>query len=108
MSDVLNVGAIQTRLRDFARDRDWEKYHTPKNLVMALAAEAGELLDLFQWLTPDESLAVMDDPERADPVQIELADITIYLLRLADVLGLDLARAVDDVVTRNESRFPIP
>lgn len=81
-----DIEDLQTLLREFARVRDWEQFHTPKNLAMALAAEAGELLEPFQWLAPDEAAAVMSGP-RATDIEDEIADVAIYLLRLADVLG---------------------
>ena len=93
-------------LRAFARARDWEQYHTPKNLAMALAGETGELLACFQWLTPGESARIMQDPTTAAAVESELADVLQYLIRLADVLGIDLAEAVRKKVQLNESRFP--
>jgi NTP pyrophosphatase (non-canonical NTP hydrolase) len=93
-------------LRAFAEVRDWEQYHIPKNLAMALAGETGELLACFQWLTPEESARVMQDPQTAAAVESELADVLQYLIRLADVLGIDLAEAVRKKVRVNESRFP--
>ena len=102
MSDLDDLAA---RLRDFAAARDWEQFHTPKNLAMALAGEAGELLEVFQWLTPEQSAAVLDG-ERAGDVADELADVLIYLVRLADVLGVDLVAAAAAKVDRNEQRFP--
>jgi dCTP diphosphatase len=93
-------------LRSFAQARDWEQYHTPKNLAMALAGEAGELVACFQWLTPDESAQVMEDPGTAAAVESELADVLQYLIRLADVLGVDLAEAVRNKARINETRFP--
>ena len=87
------------------RDRDWEQFHTPKNLAMALAGEVGELLDIFQWLTPEEAQAVMDSA-RAGDVRDELADVMIYLVRLADVLGVDLFEASGAKLQRNRDRFP--
>ena len=96
---------LVVRLREFAQARDWEQFHTPKNLAMALAGEAGELLAEFQWLTPDESASVMADPEAAFKVRSELADVFNYLLRLADVLGVDLVQAsqtkLDEVALRH-------
>lgn len=94
------------RLRDFAAARDWQPYHTPKNLVMALSGEVGELTALFQWLTPQEAAAWRDDPELDFNVRDELADVTLYLLRLADILGVDLAEAAHAKIDRNETRFP--
>ena len=93
-------------LRAFAQARDWEQYHTPKNLAMALAGEAGELVACFQWLTPDESVHVMESPDSAEAVESELADVLHYLIRLADVLGVDLADAVRKKAQINETRFP--
>jgi NTP pyrophosphatase (non-canonical NTP hydrolase) len=103
MSDL---DELTLRLRDFARARDWERFHTPKNLAMALVAEAGELIEHFQWLTPEESSELAHDPEALAEVADEMADVAIYLLRLADVLGVDLAGAVRRKIQRNEGRFP--
>ncbi len=94
-------------LRRFAADRDWEQFHTPKNLAMALAGEAGELLEVFQWLTPDESAAVTEDPASARAVADELADILQYVVRLADVLGVDLSDAVWVKLRESERRYPV-
>ena len=93
-------------LRAFAQARDWEQYHTPKNLAMALAGEVGELVACFQWLTPDESIHIMDDPSTANAVESELADVLQYLIRLADVLSVDLGDAVRKKARLNETRFP--
>ena len=93
-------------LRDFARRRDWEEYHTPKNLSLALASEVGELLALFRWLTPEESMHAMEDPETSLSIRDELADVTQFLIRLADVLGVDLDAAVRSKVAINETRYP--
>jgi dCTP diphosphatase len=92
----------------FARARNWEHYHTPKNLAMALAGEAGELLACFQWLTPGESAQVMKDSTAAVAVESELADVLQYLIRVADVLEVDLAEAVRKKVQLNERRFLPP
>jgi len=81
-------------LQQFAVERDWEQFHTPKNLVMALAGEVGELMELFQWLTPEESLRIMSSVRRAAQVRDEIADVFGYVLRLADVLGIDLEDAL--------------
>lgn len=98
---------LQRELREFAAQRDWQRFHTPKNLVMALAGEAGELVELFQWLTPDESAAVMTRPGQAERVRDEVADVFAYLLRLADVLDIDLAAALREKVRKNEQRYPV-
>lgn len=101
-----DIAALRDRLRDFAARRDWEQYHTPKNLVMALAAEAGELLDLFQWLTAEQSTAITDHPEVMNRVRDEIADVTIYLVRLAHVLDVDLVQAAHTKMDKNAQRFP--
>jgi NTP pyrophosphatase (non-canonical NTP hydrolase) len=97
---------LASLLRAFAQARDWEQYHTPKNLAMALAGETGELLACFQWLTPGESARVMHDATTAAAVESELADVLQYLIRLADVLEVDLAEAVRKKARLNEERFP--
>lgn len=102
----MSIRDLQEALARFAAERDWEQFHTPKNLVMALAGEVGELLDIFQWMTPEESEIVMNDPERRDAVLMELGDVFQYLLRLADRLDVDLEQATWDVIRCNEKRFP--
>ncbi len=97
---------LTERIRRFADDRDWHQYHSPKNLAMALSVEAAEILEHFQWLTGDESRVLGDDPAKRSAVADELADVAIYLLRLADVLGVDLGSAICRKMERNEERFP--
>ena len=99
-----DIEALAERLKQFADARDWEKFHTPKNLAMAVAGEAGELAAEFQWLTPEESSGLTKDQLKA--VELEMADVAIYLLRLADVLGIDIAGAVKEKIELNEGRFP--
>ena len=101
MSDLT---AIRDRLRTFADARNWNQFHTPKNLSMAIAGEAGELLAEFQWLTPEESSRLT--AEKLRDVEMEIADVAIYLVRLADVLGLDIYKATMAKIAINESRFP--
>ena len=100
----MSVQGLTERLREFAARRAWEEFHTPKNLVMALCGETGELIEHFQWLTPEESDTVMQ--RRGPEVEDELADVFIYLVRLADVLGVDLIAAAHAKIDRNELRFP--
>jgi NTP pyrophosphatase (non-canonical NTP hydrolase) len=101
-----NLEDLRDALRRFAAARDWDTYHTPKNLVMALSGEVGELTDLFQWLTPEEAARAMEDPELAWNVRDELADVMHYLVRLADKLDVDLIDAAFAKIERNEKRFP--
>ena len=102
---ILDITELQRRLRDFVRERDWDQYHSPKNLSMALSAEGGELLELFQWLTQGESLQLGEEDHAR--VAAELADIQIYLLRLADVLDISLPEAVDRNMEENAEKYPI-
>ena len=103
MSDVEE---LTTAIRAFSRERDWERFHTPKNLAMALSVEVAELVELFQWLTPEESAALADTPEGRAAIEDEIADIAIYLLRLSDVLGADVADVIRAKLSRNSQRFP--
>src|SRR3954467_12036925 len=99
---------LTAQTRAFADDRDWQRFHTPKNLAMALAGEVGELLAELQWLTPEESAAVMADAEHGARVRAELGDVMIYLTRLADVLGIDLVDAALDKLADAARRYPVP
>jgi NTP pyrophosphatase (non-canonical NTP hydrolase) len=102
MTDSLDD--LNARLLRFARERDWEQFHSPKNLAMALAGECGELLEHFQWLSEEQSASLDADKKRA--VGHEMADILIYLLRLAERLDLDLLAAVHEKIALNERRYP--
>ncbi|MEV6047669.1 nucleotide pyrophosphohydrolase [Streptomyces xanthochromogenes] len=106
MNQELDVPALQRRLAAFAAARDWQPYHTPKNLAAALSVEASELLEIFQWLTPEQSARVMADPGTAHRVSDEVADVLAYLLQLCDVLGIDALAALAAKIDRNELRFP--
>lgn len=101
----MTLDDLRDRLRQFAAERDWDQFHTPKNLAMALSVEASELVEIFQWLTPEQSASVMSSSE-ADHVREELADILIYLVRVADILDVDLVDVAAAKVDRNEQRFP--
>ena len=101
----LDIDAVARYLRDFAEKRDWVQYHTPKNLVMALSVEVAELLELFQWTTPEQSMEIMEGPS-AEQVRDEMADILQYLVRLADILEVDLEETVWRKLRENKSRFP--
>lgn len=96
--------SIRDKLRRFASERDWNKFHSPKNLAMALAGEAGELLAEFQWLSQEESANL--DAARRNAIQNEAADVLIYLIRLADKLDIDLAAAVEAKMDLNNEKYP--
>lgn len=95
---------LRDRLRDFARERDWEPFHSPKNLSMALMVEASELLEHFQWLTEEQSRQLSAPQQTA--VAEELADVLLYLVRLADTLNIDLRQAALDKIAKNAVKYP--
>ena len=99
-----SVAQLQNRLREFARERDWDQFHTPKNLSMALIAEAAELVEHFQWVEGDKS-HLLEEKVRPS-VEEELADIFIYLVRIADKLGIDLYDAAERKIAINARKYP--
>jgi NTP pyrophosphatase (non-canonical NTP hydrolase) len=101
------LGDLQQRLRDFARERDWQQFHTPNNLIMALTAECGELAGMFRWLDDEQAIKLMRDPAKSQEVEAELADVLGCLLRLADVLGVDLVAALECKIGVNACRYPV-
>lgn len=101
---MTDIEKLQQRLQAFADQRDWNQFHSPKNLSMALIVEAGELAEHFQWLTQEESFKLPAD--KLEAVGEELADIFVYLVRLADQLGIDLPAAVDRKIELNEKKYP--
>ncbi len=96
---------LALEIKKFADARDWEQFHTPKNLSMAVAGEAGELVAEFQWLTAEQSMRSSMTQEKLSDVELEIADVAIYLIRLADVLGIDISNVVLKKLAINESRF---
>jgi NTP pyrophosphatase (non-canonical NTP hydrolase) len=103
MSEALRV--LQQRVAAFAAERDWQQFHSPKNLAMALSVEVAEVVEEFQWLTETESSKL--DAERKERVRLELADVLIYMLRLADRLDVDLVRAAEDKIALNAQKYPV-
>ena len=99
------INTLKTEIRAFADARNWEQFHTPKNLSMAVAGEAGELVAEFQWVTADESRRSSLSSEKLSAIELEIADVAIYLIRLADVLQIDVASVVRKKLAINESRF---
>lgn len=103
----MNLNDIQQKLRKFAEDRNWEQFHSPKNLSMALAAEAAELLEIFQWLTEEQSNDIVNSEKEIAQVKEEIADVFIYLVRLADKLNIDIEKEVLAKITLNEKKYPV-
>ena len=99
------INTLKAEIRAFADARNWEQFHTPKNLSMAVAGEAGELVTEFQWMTADESRRSSLSSEKLSAIELEIADVAIYLIRLADVLEIDVASVVRKKLAINESRF---
>lgn len=95
---------LRRQLDAFATERDWHQFHNPKNLAMALAAEAGELLEHFQWLTPDQAANLPTDTRNA--VALECADVLLFLIRLADRVNIDLVAAANRKMAINAERYP--
>jgi NTP pyrophosphatase (non-canonical NTP hydrolase) len=99
------IQRLATEIKKFADARDWEQFHTPKNLSMAVAGEAGELVAEFQWLTAEQSTRSNMSHDKLKDVELEIADVAIYLIRLADVLDIDISEVVRKKLAINGSRF---
>ena len=104
MSDLIE---LRDRMRDFTNDRDWEQFHDPKSLILALMGEIGELAELFQWLPADKAVATSQVEPLRTRVGEELADVLLYFVRLADVLGVDVAMEARNKLDAATSRFPV-
>lgn len=104
---LIDFKRLSDELADFASVRNWDQFHSPKNLVMALSGEVGELSEIFQWLTEDASRSAATNPETAHAVRDELADVLLYLVRLSSVLGVDLNDAVTQKLLKNATNYPV-
>jgi NTP pyrophosphatase (non-canonical NTP hydrolase) len=102
----VNIQKLQAVLREFARERDWQPFHTPKNLAMALMVESAELAEIFQWMTPEQSQSAPVDAGLKQRISEELADVLLYLLQIADHTGVDLEEAVNDKLLKNAVKHP--
>ncbi len=105
--DQTTIQDLRQRVDQFVGQRDWHQFHTPKNLSIALAIEAAELMEHFQWLDPQESRAVAHDAEKRTAVGEELADVVCYALALANELGIDVADAVRNKMVKNAQKYPV-
>ena len=106
MTPITDLVTLRDALRSFCAARNWHRFHTPKNLVMALSVEAAELVEHFQWATPEESLAL--PPDKRAAVADEIADVLIYLTELADVLDIDPIAAAREKIVKNAAKYPAP
>lgn len=108
MSDATtNLAALKETVRQFVAEREWERFHSPKNLSMGLAIEAAELMEHFLWVEGDASRAVANDPAGREAVADEMADVAVYLLNLSNNLGIDLSEAVVRKLAKNAIKYPV-
>jgi NTP pyrophosphatase (non-canonical NTP hydrolase) len=103
--DEIALERLRDRLRAFAAARDWNQFHSPKNLAIALSVEAGELLEHFQWISDRDSLTM--PPNKLGEIKAEIADVFLYLIRLADVLNVDLVQAAERKIEANSRKYPV-
>ena len=101
----MDIFDIQNQLKEFASERDWEQFHTPKNLAMALSVESSELVEIFQWLNPEESQ--LPNKQQLELINSEVADIAMYLLRFCDLLDVNLERAIEEKLVKNAQKYPV-
>lgn len=106
MADTTTVETLIQAIRSFSDERDWDQFHDPKSLVLALVGEVGELAELFQWVPADQARFQFSEGERQRRAAEEIADVATYLMRLADTLGIDLAAAVLDKLAASREKFP--
>ncbi|MDF5938738.1 nucleotide pyrophosphohydrolase [Pseudomonas aeruginosa] len=106
-SSLVDVGQLAAALERFAAERNWAQFHSPKNLVMALTGEVGELSEIFQWMDEEQSKDAARHPDTAQAVQDELADVLMYLVRLASVLGVDPDAAARQKLEQNNRKYPV-
>jgi dCTP diphosphatase len=103
---LIEITRLQETLKTFAADRNWERFHSPKNLAMALTGEVGELVELFQWMTEEESRRIMQDGNAATKVRHEVADVLLYLVQMINVLEIDINQAITEKLRLNALKYP--
>ena len=101
------IAELKTRVLAFVRERDWEQFHSPKNLSMALAAETGELMEHFLWATPEQSSVIAQEPAKRAHIADELADVVIYAIEFANITGLDISAAIETKMAANAKKYPV-
>ena len=101
------ISELKTRVLAFVQEREWEQFHTPKNLSMALAAETGELMEHFLWATGEQSRAIVNDPSKRLKIADELADVVIYAIEFANMTGLDISAAIEAKMAANAQKYPV-
>lgn len=103
----MNLEKIKAELKIFSSDREWDQFHSVKNLSMALSVECSELLEIFQWMSEEDSNQIKNNPEKLQNVRDEMADIFVYLLRLSEKLNIDLELAVTEKMIKNAEKYPV-
>lgn len=93
-------------VQQFVDERDWQKYHNPKNLAMSISIESAELMEIFQWLTMEESISLKDNKAKFEKIKEEIADIIIYCISLGSILDIDLSKAILEKIEKNKSKYP--
>ena len=107
MDEQTTVADLSAIVQRFVVEREWEPFHSPKNLSGSIAIEAAELMEIFQWLTSEQSRDALQDPHTLQRVREELADVLIYCVALANVLGIDLSQAIRDKMAANAAKYPV-
>ena len=102
----LDIENLKSKLREFSKERDWEKFHNPKNIATALSVEASELLEIFQW-SNDGGLSEINDPKKRKEIEKEIADVFNYLVKLVDILDMDLEKTALEKIIENGKKYPI-
>lgn len=107
MSLMMELEKLKKKIRVFVEEREWERFQTPKNISMALAIEASELMEIFQWLTDQEAIEIKTDNKKMGEIRDEVADILYWLIRLSDLLDIDLSQAALEKLKKNEQKYPV-
>jgi dCTP diphosphatase len=105
INEVLNVSEFQKRFSEFAKEREWEQFHSPKNISMAMSVECSELMEIFQWMTADESRK--PDQKTQEKIKEEVADVLLYTLRMADLLDINIEKAITEKMEQNAQKYPV-
>jgi dCTP diphosphatase len=103
----VDILELQKQISEFVKERDWDQFHSPKNLTMALSVEASELMEIFQWVSEKESYRISNDVQKKEAISDELADIFYYLLRLSHILNLDLQKSLTNKMEKNKIKYPV-
>ena len=107
MSEIIDIAILKQRLKLFAQERDWEQFHSPKNIASALSVEASELLEIFQWVSEEKSRKWKDDCSHISDIEDEIADVLLYLVRLCDQLDINLVESIERKIVKNAQKYPL-